>query len=139
MPCDAAAGRRWAARHHAMPVWASGCGAPFEARGWNRSVRGVRTAEEASVSVDLLVVGRVQGVGFRFFAHEAARRSGAVGHVTNLPDGNLRVYAEAPRAALDALVRAIERGPSGSRVRKVVQLWGPARGGLSRFTIESTR
>jgi len=99
----------------------------------------VQAEEAAPISVDLLVMGRVQGVGFRFFTHQTARRLGVVGRVTNLPDGNLRVYAEASRLALQALVRAIERGPSGSHVRKVVQLWGPARGGLSCFTIESMR
>ena len=121
----------------------SPCGQAFTARPSmclaGSGVRGVQTEETASVSVDLLVMGRVQGVGFRFFAHQTARRLGVVGQVANLPDGNLRVYGEAPRAVLEALVQAIERGPAGSRVRKVVRLWGPARGGLSRFTIESMR
>ncbi|HSO73696.1 MAG TPA: acylphosphatase, partial [Blastocatellia bacterium] len=35
-----------------------------------------------------VVRGRVQGVGFRYFTLRAARRSGVVGTVRNLPDGN---------------------------------------------------
>ena len=66
-----------------------------------------------------LISGRVQGVGFRWFAREAARREGVVGWVRNLPDGCVEAYA---RGDLDAVVRverALRSGPRGSRVDSV--------------------
>ena len=36
-----------------------------------------------------LVSGKVQGVGFRFFTEDAARREGLTGFVRNLDDGRV--------------------------------------------------
>ena len=36
-----------------------------------------------------LVSGHVQGVGFRYFTQDAARREGVHGYVTNLADGTV--------------------------------------------------
>jgi acylphosphatase len=89
-----------------------------------------------AVSLEVLVDGRVQGVGFRYFAHEAARRLGLTGYVKNLRNGGLRAYAEGPRAALEVFLRQMERGPAGSSVREVRSHWGPATGQYSCFSIE---
>jgi acylphosphatase len=66
-----------------------------------------------------LVSGRVQGVGFRFFALDAARREGLHGHVVNLPDGRVEARAEGDDAALDRFEMALRRGPSNARVSQV--------------------
>jgi acylphosphatase len=65
------------------------------------------------------VSGRVQGVGFRFFALDAARREGLHGYVVNLPDGRVEAQAEGDDAALDRFELALRRGPSGARVSQV--------------------
>ena len=44
-----------------------------------------------------LISGRVQGVGFRFFAESAAMREGLHGWVRNLPDGRVEIAAEGER------------------------------------------
>lgn len=90
-------------------------------------------------SVDALVIGRVQGVGFRYFTHETARQLGLVGYVRNLRDGNVQAYAEGPRSTLEIFVRQLERGPLGSSVKRVHRVWGKPRGEYAQFTIESTR
>ena len=64
--------------------------------------------------------GRVQGVGFRYFAHDAARREGLTGYVTNLADGRVEVLAEGEAESLERFERALRQGPSRSRVEHVV-------------------
>ena len=68
------------------------------------------------------VVGRVQGVGFRWFVREEARRHALAGWVRNLPSGGVEIAAEGPQDALDRLMDAVRRGPSGARVETVREL-----------------
>lgn len=65
------------------------------------------------------VRGRVQGVGFRFFVLDEARRLGVRGHTRNLPDGSVEVVAVGVGAALDRLVQRLHLGPGGARVESV--------------------
>jgi acylphosphatase len=66
-----------------------------------------------------LVSGRVQGVGFRFFAEAVAQREGLHGWVRNLPDGCVEALAEGEADAVDRFEHAIGHGPSGARVERV--------------------
>jgi len=65
------------------------------------------------------VSGRVQGVGFRYFALDAARRDGLHGYVTNHDDGTVEAVAEGEADAVERFERALRRGPSRSRVEQV--------------------
>jgi acylphosphatase len=67
----------------------------------------------------LLIAGRVQGVGFRFFVEDAARHEGLSGWVRNLPDGQVEVLVEGDEAAVDRVEQKIRRGPSSARVDRV--------------------
>jgi acylphosphatase len=62
------------------------------------------------------IVGRVQGVGFRWFVREEARRLGLSGWVTNLPNGEVEVRAGGEDRAVERLRRALEVGPTGAEV-----------------------
>jgi len=64
--------------------------------------------------------GRVQGVGFRYFAQDAARREGLHGYATNRDDGSVEVLAEGEAESLDRFELALRRGPSRSRVENVL-------------------
>ena len=66
-----------------------------------------------------LVHGRVQGVGFRFFAEDAARLEGLGGFVRNLDDGRLEVVAEGEEDAVRRFERALHSGPPLSRIERV--------------------
>ena len=66
-----------------------------------------------------LIAGRVQGVGFRWFAHDAAAREGVHGWVRNLADGSVEVVAEGDAESLFRLEAALRRGPGGARVEHV--------------------
>jgi acylphosphatase len=66
-----------------------------------------------------LVRGRVQGVGFRWFVHDAAAREGVHGWVRNCPDGSVEALIEGDVEAVDRVERALRRGPAGARVEDV--------------------
>jgi acylphosphatase len=66
-----------------------------------------------------IVVGRVQGVGFRWFVREQARRWGVRGWVRNRPDGSVEIAASGAEQSLEGLLAAVRRGPSGAAVDNV--------------------
>lgn len=66
-----------------------------------------------------IIEGRVQGVGFREFVCQEARRLGLLGWVRNQSDGTLEVVAEGEDVALSHLVNLLEKGPALSRVEEV--------------------
>lgn len=74
--------------------------------------------------VDLVVRGRVQGVGFRFFVARRAEEHGVRGTVRNRPDRSVEVQAEGEGAALTAFVADVRRGPAQARVEDVIEQWG---------------
>ena len=63
-----------------------------------------------------LVSGKVQGVGYRYFAMRAAQRLGIRGTVKNLRDGQVEVAAAGPAGAMAAFRVELQRGPEGARV-----------------------
>ena len=83
----------------------------------------------------LVVSGRVQGVGFRWFTQETARREGAMGWVRNLPDGRVEVVVEGDSEVVTKVELAIRSGPRGARVEKV-DVDDEEVGGYRNFTIE---
>jgi len=65
------------------------------------------------------VRGRVQGVSFRWYAVQEARRLGVTGWIRNDPDGSVRCHVEGDDAAVDAMVEWCHHGPSYASVRRV--------------------
>ncbi|HEX6850977.1 MAG TPA: acylphosphatase [Candidatus Polarisedimenticolaceae bacterium] len=61
--------------------------------------------------VRLVVSGRVQGVGFRFAAGEAAAEIGVAGWVRNLPDGSVEIVAQGPPSKVASMTAWAARGP----------------------------
>ena len=73
-------------------------------------------------TVHFEVIGKVQGVGFRWFVREAARRADLAGWVRNRDDGRVEIAASGPESAIAALVAAARAGPPGARVDHVAEL-----------------
>ncbi len=65
------------------------------------------------------VRGRVQGVGFRYFAEHAANSLGVRGYVRNLDDDSVEVYAAGTEAQLSELAGLLWKGPRWAEVRGV--------------------
>jgi acylphosphatase len=82
------------------------------------------------------ITGHVQGVGFRYFVRQAARRFGLVGWVRNDPEGTVTVQAEGSRARLDAFLDALREGPEAAEVEDVEVRWEPATGRFKTFSVE---
>jgi acylphosphatase len=76
------------------------------------------------------ISGRVQGVGFRWFVREEARRLGLSGWVTNLRTGEVEVSAGGERSSLERLRRALQVGPAGAQVEQVDDVAGDNMGPL---------
>ena len=65
------------------------------------------------------ISGRVQGVGYRFFAQRAAHELGVRGWVRNLPDGRVESSGSGPAEALAAFEARLRAGPRFARVVSV--------------------
>jgi len=83
------------------------------------------------------VTGVVQGVGFRWFVREKARRLGLAGWVKNLPDGSVEVAASGEAGQIELLREVLAKGPEGARVEAVTPVDGASPQPLeSPFTIQ---
>ena len=63
--------------------------------------------------------GRVQGVGFRYFAQKSAQSLGLTGYACNLEDGGVEVYAVGAEERLSEFAGMLRRGPAWADVRGV--------------------
>ena len=89
--------------------------------------------------VHLVIRGRVQGVGFRYFAAREARRLELRGVVRNLADGGVEVEAEGDRPSLERLVDALRSGPRAAHVTSVDERWSEGAGRHRGFEIGHER
>ena len=69
--------------------------------------------------IHLRIVGKVQGVGFRWFVRERAVGLGLAGWVRNTRDGDVELIASGDGESIADLQEAVARGPSGARVTAV--------------------
>ena len=67
-------------------------------------------------AVEVLISGRVQGVGFRAFVERTARRLDVAGWVRNRADGRVEAHLEGGDAAVEEAVQACREGPGAGRV-----------------------
>jgi len=83
-----------------------------------------------------IVRGRVQGVGFRWFVDNEARKLGLAGWVRNNLDGTVELLAMGSDEQLHALRSRLQQGPRASRVDEVRELPAEPVAGLDTFRIE---
>jgi acylphosphatase len=67
----------------------------------------------------LVILGRVQGVGFRASMMDAAQDAGVDGWVRNCPDGTVEAWVQGEPAAVERVITWAERGPPLARVTRV--------------------
>jgi acylphosphatase len=92
-------------------------------------VTGLRSAAE------IVVEGRVQGVGYRDFVQRKASSLGLTGYVMNLKNGRVRVRVEGGRDLIEELMHDLEKGPPLARIEHLSVTWRPLTGRYSSFSI----
>jgi acylphosphatase len=93
----------------------------------------------APVRLTVTVQGWVQGVGFRWSTMALAQSLKLVGVAENLPNGDVLVIAEGPRAECQKVLDWLQGQGSRTvrrpgRVEFVDARWGPAQGGFRSFS-----
>ena len=79
---------------------------------------------ESELRIDLIIEGRVQGVGSRYYAKIKAESLGIRGRVQNLLDGSVFVTAQGEKEAMDNFVGWCYKGPPGAIVRNIEKVQG---------------
>ncbi len=90
------------------------------------------------VRCHITVRGRVQGVGYRNFALQTARRLGIKGWVRNRINGTVEIVAQGRRAAVEAFLEALRRGPALAYVTAVETDWQTPHPDETTFRMRST-
>lgn len=90
----------------------------------------------ARVARKFVILGDVQGVGYRFFAQRAAARHQVFGYVRNCPDGTVEAVAEGSATNVEEFKKDLATGPQWASVQQVEELSLEHTGQYSSFRIE---
>ena len=83
--------------------------------------------------VQAIVSGRVQGVGYRYYATHVAKEIEVFGTVRNGPDGTVEAVAEAEEAKLHEFLKALRHGPHAAEVTEIFTAWDEPTGEFESF------
>lgn len=61
---------------------------------------------------EIQVIGRVQGVGFRYFTKLLADELGVYGYIWNASDGSVYIQATAPKEIMDLFLEKVKTSPA---------------------------
>lgn len=74
------------------------------------------------VSKAFVVTGRVQGVGFRWWAQREAERLSIGGTVQNVGNGSVEVHLIGPPGRIAAMTDRLREGPPMAKVERMVEV-----------------
>jgi acylphosphatase len=94
--------------------------------------------EEDQSRLHAIVVGRVQGVSFRYYVVEQAGSLNLSGWVRNKWNGSVEVSAEGSHLNLETLLQALREGPPMASVDDVCFEWQPYTGEFKDFQVRNT-
>jgi acylphosphatase len=80
--------------------------------------------------------GKVQGVGYRFFATRVARRLGLKGSIENQRDGTVEAKVEGEDKVIDQWIEELKEGPRYAEVTKIDQETKEFTGRLPDFDVK---
>lgn len=98
-----------------------------------RQEKGVQAMKELRA---IKIHGKVQGVGYRFFATRVARRLGLKGSIHNLRDGTVEATVEGEPAAIDDWIKELKEGPRYAEVTRIDQEKREYTGKLGDFDVK---
>jgi acylphosphatase len=84
---------------------------------------------------EIYISGRVQGVGFRRFARNAAKHLEVDCNPINLRDGRVLVVAEGNHEAVELLINKLRKGPTFAEVDNVDVRFTEASGNVNDFLV----
>ncbi len=73
----------------------------------------------AQRSVHIIVAGRVQGVGYRWFVTQKASDYNITGWVRNLPNQDIEIVAHGTKPGMETFIDWVKIGPARARVLSV--------------------
>ncbi len=82
------------------------------------------------------VIGRVQGVGFRYFTIRNANDYGLKGYVRNLTDGSVEIRVEGEKEVIEQFNSVIKAGSGFSDVKKLEIAFKPYTAKFTEFSVE---
>ncbi len=85
----------------------------------------------------LKIFGRVQGVGFRYYAREEAQNLGLLGWMKNASGGTVEGEIEGEEKSLEEFLKWAKGGPRGAKVEKVEARWEEFKDEFRDFKIRS--
>lgn len=71
------------------------------------------------IQYELKITGKVQGVGFRYFAYQKANEIGINGWVKNSRDGGVRIIAQGDEIDINTFIDYLQIGPTRARVDNI--------------------
>ena len=71
------------------------------------------------MNYEIKITGKVQGVGFRYFAHQKATEIGIKGWVKNSRDGGVMIIARGDEIDLTTFIDYLQIGPVRARVDNI--------------------
>ena len=80
--------------------------------------------------------GKVQGVGYRFFATRVARRLGLKGWIQNMRDGTVEAAVEGEKESIDDWLEELKEGPRYAEVTHIDQETKEFSGRLPDFDVK---
>ncbi|MDR0382528.1 MAG: acylphosphatase [Spirochaetaceae bacterium] len=89
-----------------------------------------------AAAFDATVYGRVQNVGFRYYACAEAKRLGVSGWIRNNPGGDVEIHAEGDGENLKKFASWLNMGPPSGSVHHVDLHWSEPLGTYRGFTVE---
>ncbi|NCC24160.1 MAG: acylphosphatase [Deltaproteobacteria bacterium] len=86
-------------------------------------------------SMQFIVSGKVQGVGFRAWVREQAEALGLTGWVRNLRDSEVEILAQGPEEKMNELRTRLVQGSTFSHVKDVKGQWIEYDKGYEHFSV----
>lgn len=84
---------------------------------------------------EVIIRGRVQGVGFRYSTAKTAAQLGLTGWCRNNIDASVTAIFEGDRSVVEEMITWCRKGPGLARVDDIEITWKVANGEFSSFTI----
>ena len=89
-----------------------------------------------NLTMNMVITGKVQGVGFRYFVLRQAQELGIYGWVSNKSNGDVEALAQGDKEDLDQFIAKVKQGSAFSRVDDVILNWDDGQENYTSFEID---